>query len=29
MEGEINDIDFTNAWINKIEILRQWLINQL
>ena len=22
-------IDFTNEWINKIEILRQWLINQL
>jgi len=29
MEGEINDIDFTNEWINKIEILRQWLIKQL
>jgi len=22
-------IDFTNEWITKIEILRQWLINQL
>lgn len=22
-------IDFTNEWINKIEILRQWLIKQL
>lgn len=22
-------IDFTNEWINKIEILRQWLIRQL
>lgn len=21
-------VDFTNEWINKIEILRQWLINQ-
>ncbi|MCK9414030.1 MAG: hypothetical protein M0Q53_17140 [Prolixibacteraceae bacterium] len=22
-------VDFTNEWINKIEILRQWLIRQL